>query len=144
MRFLGFSISGFALLYVSVLGLIGPGLTLMFFREPPSEAYAYLLGPNSEKAVIHAYCWLLYGLLIVTLLYRIYVRREIEKYTVRPMIDLPLGHYRLYWAICVAGILSCGAILFIQNGYKHPLLDACDCPHKSTFLSASNCPIELT
>lgn len=118
------SITKFAVLYVTTLGLLGPATTLLFFRGADSAPYLYLLGRNSEQAVLVAYFWLLYGLSVVSIFYCLYARQHIEKYEQLPVIEESSDNYRLYWTICVIGLTACGAILFFQNHFSHPLVDA--------------------
>lgn len=118
------SISTFAFIYVATLGLTGPLVTLLFLGSRDSETFQYLLGGNTIAAVIEAYLWMVYSLLVLGYFYWRYAKTDIERYTELPIGMESQAEYLRYWQVCAGGMLACIGLLFYQNGFTHPLLSA--------------------
>jgi len=130
------------LLYMLVFGLIGPPIVLGFLphddqyfqleyqlglKEHPAyfpytyTAYVYLIRDHDPALVWDAYVWLLYGCLILALLYALFLSATLRKYDARPLVTWSEHNYGACWAVAVVGTLACGWILSMQLGYQHPV-----------------------
>jgi hypothetical protein len=116
------TIAGLILLELIGFEVVGPPVA--YFFDDGGFFYNYLVRGRDIGLIFRSYIWMLYAIAVLVVLYWISIKRFALKYSQHPFTLEKYNRYYQMWFISVGLASICGVILFVQNGFKHPLLGA--------------------
>ncbi|HOX22726.1 MAG TPA: hypothetical protein PLL10_04615 [Elusimicrobiales bacterium] len=107
---------------IAALGLVGPPIA--FYLGEDSLFYAYMLRGRDFDACLQAYYSVLYSVVMLAVLYWFFLAKTAKRYALRDLILSARSNYLRQWLCAMAAAGACAVILFVQNGFAHPLLSS--------------------